>query len=75
VKERWKAYDLAVPRAFQRPQPEIDYLLDRVREFARIRHMLSALLRDLDARHDGDSAFDPVRRAAREALDALPPEG
>ncbi len=63
-----------MPPPFRRPQPEVDYLLSRVRDYAGLRHMLRQLLLDVDARHPGDPAFDPVRRAAREALDALPPE-
>jgi hypothetical protein len=74
VLDRWRAYNASVPEPFRRPQPEIDYQLDRIREYAGVRHMLSQLLRDLDARHGGDPNFDPVRQQAREALDALPPE-
>jgi hypothetical protein len=74
AEERWLAYDRAVPPPFRRPQPEVDYLLSRVREYAGLRHMLRQVLLDVDARHPDDPAFDPVRRAAREALDALPPE-
>jgi hypothetical protein len=73
VKERWLAYNATVPEPFRRPQPEIDYQLSRVKEYAGVPHMLRQLLRDLEALHQDDPNFDPVREAAREALAAVPP--
>jgi hypothetical protein len=68
VKDRWIAYREAVPAPFQRPDPEVDVLLDDVRRHADVDHWLRQVLDELRLNHDDDPAFDPVRRAIAEEL-------
>jgi hypothetical protein len=71
ARERWDAYARSVPPPFRRPEAEVGYLLDAVRDNARRAHVLRWILDDVRRRYGDDPAFEPVRQSARQALDAL----